>query len=181
MHPYMTTTGAPLLPVHPAVRHALRHLGHFATAQGHHVALVHPPFEAMRGTRQPFPFPLLTFGGAGAGPGNPLIQTTKASSQGVFRPERLIIVDSASASGVNMAVTAMFVGSESCLVNNNPLTTALFQPTGVELGLTFPTAGPGITISITLANQNSGLEEVHTVSVAMLGAYVQGGDPRLVG
>jgi hypothetical protein len=165
--------GAPLLPASGAVHQALAVLGQFATAQGGNPALISPAAAAMRGTRQPLPFPAATLAGTVAASA-----TSSTTSQGVFRPSRLIVVNTQDATGASIAITAMFVGSESCLVNNNPLTTALFQPTGVECGITFPTAGPGITISITFGNVTT---TTTTVFPAMLGEYVQGGGPEIGG
>ena len=163
--------GAPLL-ANASIASALQTLGQFATAQGSNPALVSPPAAAMRGTLQPLPFPTATVQPSGAA-------TSSTVSQGIFRPSRLIVVNSLDTTGASIAISSLFVGSESCLVNANPLTTALFQPTGVECGITFPTAGPGITVSIVFAN-NSATTTV-TVYPAMLGAYIQGGQAEIAG
>jgi len=152
--------------------------GSFPLASGGMPRLI--PGVGGRGTRQPLPFPLANFVTAAAAGTTATSQTT---SQGLFRPSRLIVAVSGDAAGVSMALTSIFVGSDSCLVNNNPLTAALFQPTGVDCEITFPTADPGITISL-------GLQAVVTLPTitggtnvlpAMLGEYIQGGGRHIVG
>jgi hypothetical protein len=160
--------GAPIIPGRPDMPYPS-----FATAQGGNPALI--PNRAWSGTRAPLPFPATTLGAAIGAAG-----TSSTTSQGIYRPSRLIVAVSTDTTplGTTVAITALFVGSQSCLVNNNPLTCALFQPNGVDCSITFPTAGSGITISISFANL---LAVAAVVLPAMLGEYVQGGDHVIAG
>jgi hypothetical protein len=134
-----------------------------------------------RGTRQPLPFPVANFpASTAAGAGTEESNTT---SQGIFRPSRLIVAVADTSLGTSIAITSIFVGSESCLVNNNPLTAAIFQATGVDCEVTFPTADPGITIALSFANVTAIASTTGGLNVlpAMLGEYIQGGGRHIVG
>jgi hypothetical protein len=145
----------------------------FATSSGGNPALV--PNPAWSGTRQPLPFPSATLAAAiGA------TNTSTTTSQGIFRASRLVVAVSTDTTplGTTVAISSLFVGSVSCLVNNNPLTAALFQMNGVDVTITFPTAGSGISISIGFTNL---IATAAVVLPAMLGEYIQGGDHVIVG
>jgi hypothetical protein len=160
--------GAPIIPGRPDMPYPS-----FATAQGGNPALI--PNRAWSGTRAPLPFPASSLGAAIGDTG-----TSSTTSQGIFRASRMIVAVSTDTTplGTTVAITSLFVGSQSCLVNNNPLTCALFQPNGVDCAITFPTAGSGITISVSFANL---LAAAAVVLPAMLGEYVQGGDHVIAG
>jgi hypothetical protein len=144
----------------------------FATAQGGNPALV--PNPAMSGTRTGLPFPTATLQPSGTG-------SSASVVQGIFRPSRLIVAVSTdtTALGTSVAITALLVGSINIFVNANPMTCALFQATGVECGITFPTAHSGWTIQINFSNLSATTTSV--VLPAMLGEYIQGGNHVIAG
>ena len=166
--------GVPLLAssgVHPAVAAALQTLGSFATAQGGNPALM--TGGSLRGTREGIGFPnIFVAGVVGAQ------ATTTTVSQGVFRPSKMIVANSQDASGLSLSVSQILVGSETAMVNSNPLIGAVFLATAVECGVTFPTADSGITISVTLQNNTA---STTTGYVTMLGEYVRGGGREIGG
>lgn len=157
--------GAPLL----AAAHGFPY-PNFATAQGGNPALV--PNPAMTGTRTGLPFPTSTLQPSGTG-------TSSSVVQGIFRPSRLIVAINTDATGTSTAITALLVGSINIFVNANPMTCAVFQATGVECGITFPTAHSGWTIQINFTNLSSTTTSI--VSPAMLGEYIQGGNHVIAG
>jgi hypothetical protein len=142
----------------------------FATAQGGNPALV--PNPAMTGTRTGLPFPTSTLQPSGTG-------TSSSVVQGIFRPSRLIVAISTDTTGATVSITALLVGSINIFVNANPMTCAVFQATGVECGITFPTAHSGWTIQINFTNLSATTTSV--VSPAMLGEYIQGGNHVIAG
>ena len=156
----------------------LGHDGAFPLGNGGMPRLI--PGVGGRGTRQPLPFPTVNFPTASAAG---VSSNSQTQVQGIFRPSRLIVAVSNDTAGVTIALSSIFVGSDSCTVNNNPLTAAIFQPTGVDCEVTFPPADPGITVAIgfltavTLATVTGGVN----VLPAMLGEYVQGGGRHIVG
>lgn len=152
--------------------------GMFPLASGGMPRLV--PGTGGRGTRQPLPFPIANFPASSAVGVSEISDTT---SQGIFRPSRLIVAVADTSLGTSIAITAIFVGSESCLVNNNPLTAAIFQATGVDCEVTFPTADPGITIALSFSNVTAVGTATGGLNVlpAMLGEYIQGGGRHIVG
>jgi hypothetical protein len=142
----------------------------FATAQGGNPALV--PNPAMAGTRTLLPFPTATLQPSGTG-------TSSSVVQGIFRPSRMIIAINTDATGTSVAITALLVGSINIFVNANPGTCAVFQATGVECGITFPTAHSGWTIQINFTNLSATTTSI--VLPAMLGEYIQGGNHVIAG
>lgn len=149
--------------------------GSFPLASGGMPRLI--PGRGGRGTRQPLPFPTATIAINTAVGGTASSVTT---SQGIFRPSRLICAVAGDAAGVTVALTQIFVGSDSCLVNQNPLTAALFQPTGVDCDITLPTAGPGIQVQIGFVSLVINAAAI-VILPAMLGEYIQGGGQHIVG
>src|SRR5208282_4986316 len=110
-NPYMEMrrrVGAPIIPASHNSPYPS-----FATAQGGNPALV--PNPAWSGTRQPLPFPSVSLGAAIGAAG-----TSSTTSQGIFRPSRLVVAVSTDTTplGTTVAISSLFVGSISCLVNN---------------------------------------------------------------
>jgi hypothetical protein len=70
-------------------------------------------------------------------------------SEGTFRPQRLLVSGEGSK---RVAVTSLRFGDLECLVNDSPLTCALFQPDGVDVDMAYPPVAPGKTIAITFYN-----------------------------
>lgn len=122
---------------------------------------MNPPVPASE--QAPFSFPLVTLE-----PGE-TSKTTYQASHYVFRPVRLLVAvghgrwasptdrdhyeegeDDTSA----LAITKIFVGSESCLVNDHPLSVKLFELGGVDAEVAFPAIAPEIYASITLVDPN---------------------------
>jgi len=157
--------GAPLI----APSHGMPY-PNFATAQGGNPALV--PNPAMTGTRTGLPFPTATLLPSGTG-------TSSSVVQGIFRPSRLIVAINVDSTGTSTSITALLVGSINIFVNANPMTCAVFQATGVECGITFPTAHSGWTIQINFTNLSATTTSI--VSPAMLGEYIQGGNHVIAG
>lgn len=160
--------GVSLLPAPGAVHKALAVLGQFATAQGGNPAVLAPSGAALRGTREGIGFTSAVLNGVIGATG-----ISKTVSQGIFRPSKMILVNSQDGS-VNAVITvnSILIGSETAMVNENPLIGAVFTNTAVECGVTFPTANPGITIAITFGNVTA---VTTTVFPTMLGEYVRGG------
>ena len=162
--------GVPLLPaggVHPAIAQALQVLGSFATAQGGNPAIMQAGGASMRGTREGIGFPNTVLAGVVGTAG-----TTQSTSQGIFRPSKMIVANSQDSAGLSVSITQILVGSETAMVDQNPLIGAVFLATAVECGITYPTADSGITISVTGANNTA---STTTMFVTMLGEYVRGG------
>jgi len=160
--------GVSLLPAPGAVQSALQVLGQFATAQGGNPAVLAPSGAALRGTREGLGFPSTSVAGTVGATGS-----LKSTSQGIFRPSKLILVNSQDPTGgASISVAQILVGSETAMVNENPLIGTVFLATAVECGVTFPTASPGITITITVSNNTT---STTTVFATMLGEYVRGG------
>jgi hypothetical protein len=153
--------------------------GRFPLANGGTPQLI--PGSGGEGTRQPLPFPIANFPASTAAGGATVASNT--TSQGLFRPSRLIVAVADTSLGTSIAIDSIFVGSKSCLVNNNPLTAAIFQATGVDCEVTFPTAQPGITIALTFTNVTAVASTAGGLNVlpAMLGEYVDGGGRHIVG
>jgi hypothetical protein len=167
-NPYQRRVGAPIIPASSSNPYPS-----FATAQGGNPAVV--PNPAWMGLRTILPFPSVplaaTIGATG---------TASTTSQGIFRPSRLIVSVSTDTTplGNTVAITSILVGSVSQLVNQNAVSAAMFQPNGVETGITFSTAGSGISISIAFSNL---VATAATVIPGMIGEYVQGGDHVIAG
>jgi hypothetical protein len=155
------------------MHHALAVLGQFANAQGGNPALLAPPAAAMRGSRVPLAFPNFSLGGTvGAS------QQQIAVSQGAYRPTRLIIQNNQDSTNAALAVQTLLIGSENVFASGQAVLGGLFISTGVELGVTFPTAGPGISCYLTLVNNTT---TTTTVYASFLGDYIQGGGPEIGG
>ncbi len=75
-----------------------------------------------------------------------------ATTQGIFLSDRLVISASDEKLAEGIAITSIFIGSDSCLVNNNPVTLAIFSAQAVDSLFTFPVSEPGITISLSFHN-----------------------------
>jgi hypothetical protein len=165
--------GVSLLPQPGALGAALSVLGQFATAQGGNPALLAPPAAAMRGTREPIGFPSISLAGVLNQQG-----TSSTVSQGIFRPSKLVFVNSQDSTNASISVTNILIGSETAMVNSNPVIGSLFLATAVECGVTFPTAGSGITIAITFQNNTT---TTTTVFPTMLGEYIRGGGLEIGG
>lgn len=161
--------GVPLLPNPNAaqMQQALAVLGSFATAQGGNPAVLQAGGASMRGTREGMGFPNTQLAGAIGTAGS-----TASTSQGIFRPSKMILANSQDQAGLSVSVTQILVGSETAMVNQNPLLGAVFLATAVECGVTFPTADSGITITVGLVNNTS---STTTAYVTMLGEYIRGG------
>jgi hypothetical protein len=165
--------GAPLIPAPGQIDQALTVLGQYANAQGQNPALVRPSSAAMRGSRENMGFTQVSLPGVALATG-----TASSTSQGEFRPERLLVTNAVDSTGNTILITSIFVGAESCLVNANPVASSAYQSTAVDCGLTFPTAGPGITIAVTVQTIPA---VTNTVNVSMIGAYIKGGGREVVG
>jgi len=160
-------TGVSLLPAAGAAAQGLRALGQFATAQGGNPAMVQPPSAALRGTREWLGFSIVLLAGTLGDTG-----VARATSQGIFRPEKTVITQSQGADVDAVGVTTILVGSETAMVNTNAVSATVFTATSVECGVTYPTANPGITIEVNLVNFTS---TTTTVRTQMVGAYIRGG------
>lgn len=79
------------------------------------------------------------------------MRPASAEDARLFRPERLFIVVPAGQECV-AALQRLFVGSESCMVNDNPIAVALFPENGPDMGVTFPTLATGIEATMVLRN-----------------------------
>ena len=163
--------GAPLIPAPGQAPAAMALLGQYANAQGQNPALISP--GAMRGTRENMGFTQVSLSGVAGATG-----TATSTSQGEFRPERLLVTNTVDATGNTILITSIFVGAESCLVNSNAVASSAYTSTAVDCGLTFPTAGPGITIAVTVQTVPA---VTNTVNVSMIGAYIKGGGREVVG
>jgi len=174
-NPYLRggRVGAPLVPAPGHVQAAMNVLGQYANAQGQNPALLQPSGGAMRGSRETMGFPLVSLAGVALQTG-----TAKSTSQGEFRAEKLIVVNSVDSTGTTILVTSIFVGAESCLVNSNPVSSSIFTATSVDCGITLPTAGPGIEIAVTVQTIPA---VTNTVSVTMIGAYIKGSGREIAG
>lgn len=158
--------GVSLMPAPGSVQQALSVLGQFATAQGGNPAIIAPSSAAMRGTREGLGFPNTSVPPNGSA-------TATTVSQGIYRPSKMILVNSQDPlSGTSLSVSNILIGSETALVNTNPLIGSVFLPQAVECGVTFPTASPGITIAVTVTNNTA---STTTAFITMLGEYVRGG------
>jgi len=163
--------GVPLIPGN--VAQAMQVLGSFATAQGGNPAVLSPSGASLRGTREGIGFPNFTLAGVVG-----TTQTQGTTSQGIFRPSKMILANSQDAGGISVSVTQILVGSETAMVNQNPLIGCVFLATAVECGITFPTANPGITINVTLQNNTASTTSAY---ITMLGEYVRGGGADIGG
>lgn len=164
--------GAPLIAASPN-QASLTALGSFATAQGGQPTLLQPPAAAMRGTRT-----YLAFASAILANTVGAQSQVSTTSQGVFRTSRMIVSNSNDTTGNSVLVAQILVGSENVFANGNAVPSACFQASAVECGITFPTAGPGITIYVTFQNTNA---TTTTVFATLLGEYIQGGGPEIGG
>ena len=163
--------GVPLIPGN--VAQAMQVLGSFATAQGGNPAVLQPSGASLRGTREGIGFPNTPLAGVIGTTGS-----TASTSQGIFRPSKMILANSQESQGTAVSVTQILVGSETAMVNQNPLIGCVFLATAVECGITFPTAAPGITITVTLQNNTA---STTTAFVTMLGEYCRGGGAEIGG
>jgi hypothetical protein len=165
--------GAPLIPAPGHVQDALSVVAQYANAQGQNPALLRPSGAAMRGSRETMGFPLVSLNGVALQTG-----IAKSISQGEFRAEKLVIGNAVDSTGQTILVTSIFVGAESCLVNSNPVTSSIFTANAVDCSVTFPTAGPGIEISVTVQTIPA---VTNTVVVTMIGAYIKGSGREIAG
>jgi len=165
--------GVSLVPAPGQVARALSVLGQFATAQGGNPAVLAPPAAAMRGTREGIGFPSVSLAGTVGAQA-----TASTVSQGIFRPSKMIVVNSQDSTNAAIGVASILIGSETAMVNSNPLIGSVFLATAVECGVTFPTAASGITISVTYQNNTTTTTTVYTT---MLGEYVRGGGLEIGG
>jgi hypothetical protein len=69
----------------------------------------------------------------------------------MFRPERVFIV---VPSGLEVVATLqrMLIGSESCMVSDNPIVVSVFAETAPDMGICLPTIAPGIEATLVLRN-----------------------------
>jgi hypothetical protein len=81
-------------------------------------------------------------------------ETAAVASQGFFLPDRLVVVTSDEKLAQSISITSIFIGSDSCLINNYPLSIALFRADSIMCHQTFPVVSPGITMAITFQNSN---------------------------
>jgi hypothetical protein len=127
------------------------------------------PIPLVQRTPLAFPTALLT-------PRGPTLRGKRSDvatiSPAFFQPERLVCSVPGDPGGVTVLLTNIFVGSDSCLVNNNALTVALFQASSVDCQMTFPVAGPGIQISLQFESCVANEDPIE-VFPAMLGVCLQ--------
>lgn len=69
----------------------------------------------------------------------------------MFRPERLILMVAKEEAFVAQ-VARIDIGSEPCMATQNPLVAMVFDESGVDPCVTFPTVAPGIEATLVLRN-----------------------------
>jgi len=165
--PRHALAGGPILPAGPGRAHPS-----FALASGATPALV--PDMATTGVDVPFGLPPLSFPANAAGTS----LMTSDQSQGWYRPRRLVIGSAAITAGVTL--TDIKIGVRSCLANGGNVIADGFALNAVDCGVTFFTAGPGITIKIIAVNPSAGAV---VMTSTFYGAFVDGasGGTALVG
>lgn len=99
--------------------------------------------------------------------------------QGAFRPVRLIVGSPQDSSGgFGVGISNIFVGVDSCIAELGTITAAAFQPTGVEMAVTFPDCAPACDIGCQVIN-NTGTTA--SLFAQILGDFLKGGHLAQVG
>lgn len=82
-----------------------------------------------------------------------------------FRPDRLVIPSGQSA---NFSVTDIKIGNRSQLLNVNSIPATMFDQTAVDSMVTFDTADPAVTITVSVTNNDTTASR--SIAPAMIGA-----------
>jgi hypothetical protein len=144
-------------------------------AQGNNISIVPSPvISAMRvwiglQPQNGVTMPLVANGGA----------TLACRPQGGFRPVRFIVGSPQDTSGgFGVGISNIFVGVDTCLGELGTITAASFQPTGVEMAVTFPDAAPAVDVGCTVVNQTG---VTASIFAQVLGDFIKGGHLAQVG
>jgi len=171
VNPYVGRVGAPILAAGQG-----RAIPSFALANGAVPGIV--PDVSTTGVDVPFGMPLgVSIAGLQPIPAG-AAGFTQTQSQGWYRPSRYIVP---SAVAGFFVISAISIGVRSCLANNGGnVVASMFSELAVDCGVTFFTAGPGITINVQFTNIDAA---AHQFASTFRGAFVDGasGGQAIVG
>lgn len=106
-------------------------------------------FPRPKNTPSPLPFATVYFGvGEEAA-------SVSVSSQGWFKPRRLLVSAGPKDLASGIGISQIFIGSDSCLVNSNPIPAQVFSSQisdEKDPPMAFPPADPGISIQLGFVN-----------------------------